>query len=90
MSYTRNNELFLAQSPWNPSGTNILNENWPFPIFMVDNEATINFLRESCFEKFNKPDPVSGAARDWPLCAIELLVNLLSSSDLCHVEFLVS
>jgi hypothetical protein len=42
---------------------------------MVDNEATIEFLRNGCFEKFNKPDPATNEARDWPLCAIELQVQ---------------
>ncbi len=72
---TKQHKFILFQEPWNPSGTNLLNENWPFPIFMVDNEETVNFLQK-CFNDFNKPDPDTNASRDWPLCAIELQVTI--------------
>ena len=75
------NTKFCFQEPWNPSGSNILNENWPFPIFMVDNNVTVNFLRYQCFENFNKPNETTNESRDWPLCAIELQVYNLS---LCY------
>ncbi len=87
------NLYVLSQEPWNPSGTNLLNENWPFPIFMVDNEETVNFLQK-CFNDFNKPDPDTNASRDWPLCAIELQVIITDisfqrSTTIINKEYLI-
>ena len=81
---TNKKSTFHFQEPWNPSGTNIFNENWPFPIFMVDNEVTIKFLREDCFENFNKPDETTKESRDWPLCAVELMVSRHCHN--CHIS----
>lgn len=69
------------KKPWNPSGSNILNENWPFPIFKTSNEETVQFILHDCYEKFNKPNETTNEARDWPLCAIELKSHMYLAVD---------
>lgn len=32
--------------PWNPYGTNILLENWSFPIFVIYNQTSINEIKD--------------------------------------------
>jgi len=69
-------------SPWNVGEeTGMLLENWPFPIVLLTNKDTINFLIDKCYKKFNSPaDKVS-----WPLCAVEIDANMLQSvnSETC-------
>ena len=76
------NNCVSNSSPWNVGeDTGILLENWPFPIVLLTNKDTINFLIDKCYKKFNSPaDKVS-----WPLCAVEIDANMLQSvnSETC-------
>ena len=76
------NNCVSNSSPWNVGeDTGILLENWPFPIVLLTNKDTINFLIDKCYKKFNSPaDKVS-----WPLCAVEVDANMLQSvnSETC-------
>ncbi len=61
---------------WNPAGSDILLEDWPFPIFYVASPEKVDFLLNDCYERFNNKEP-----RDWPLCAVELRAHMYSAVD---------
>ena len=63
--------------PWNAAGQNTLFENWPFPIVLLNNIDTINYLLDNCYQKFNVPIDTA----NWPLCAIEIDANMLQAVD---------
>ena len=65
--------------PWNPSGSDILHQDWSFPIFLVDKPEKMEDLRSKCYEEFNSP--INGEARDWPLCAVELKSHMIAAVD---------
>ncbi|XP_017031604.1 nicastrin isoform X2 [Drosophila kikkawai] len=54
---------------WNPWGTGLLHEDFPFPIFYIDDTDEIEKLMQ-CFEKFNNKDYKTHALRS--LCAVEV------------------
>ena len=68
-------------SPWNSAGEGMLLENWPFPIVLLNNNETVEFLIEKCYKKFNIP----AQNVDWPLCAVEIDANMRQSvnSETC-------
>ena len=68
-------------SPWNRAGEGMLLENWPFPIVLLNNNETVEFLIEKCYKKFNVP----AQNVDWPLCAVEIDANMRQSvnSETC-------
>ena len=68
-------------SPWNSAGEGMLLENWPFPIVLLNNNETVEFLIEKCYKKFNVP----AQNVDWPLCAVEIDANMRQSvnSETC-------
>ena len=67
------------KSEWNPFGTGILQEDWPFPMFLIDNSEKVDDLID-CFEKFNKPNE-DESPKTWPLCAAELKSHMISAVD---------
>lgn len=73
---------YCHRNPWNTEGTSLLYMNWNFPIFLVDNQTSINHIIE-CYENFN--EPVDGQARSWPLCYSQLKSNMFgtTSSEVC-------
>ncbi|XP_016914122.1 nicastrin isoform X2 [Apis cerana] len=56
-------------SPWNPSGSSLLMEDWPFPMFYTENQTLIEAIR-SCFLTHNAHDLKNQKYR--PLCALEM------------------
>lgn len=73
---------YCHKKPWNPDGTSLLYMNWNFPIFLVDNQTSINNVID-CYKGFN--EPVDGEARSWPLCYSELKSNMFgtTNSEVC-------
>lgn len=55
--------------PWNKYGTDILNQDLPFPVYYVDNDEDLGKMRD-CFVKFNNFSFELQHERS--LCAIEL------------------
>ena len=54
-------------------------EDWPFPIFLVDNQTMVHTLIHECYKKFNEPR--GEEPREWPLCAIELISHMIAAVD---------
>ncbi|XP_034489027.1 nicastrin [Drosophila innubila] len=69
-------------STWNPWGTGLLHEDFPFPIYYIADLDEINKL-ENCFEKFNNFDYESHAMRS--LCAVEVksFMSAAVNSEVC-------
>ncbi|XP_033325186.1 nicastrin [Megalopta genalis] len=65
-------------SPWNPYGSSLLLEDWPFPMFYIENETRIEEVK-SCFFKYNKHDLESQRQR--PLCALEMKSFMFAAVD---------
>ncbi|XP_076754651.1 nicastrin [Xylocopa sonorina] len=55
--------------PWNPSGSSLLMEDWPFPMFFTENQTLIEALK-LCFSKHNAHDLENQQYRS--LCALEM------------------
>lgn len=62
-------DITKPETTWNPFGTGLLHENFPFPIYYVSDDAEINKIVD-CFEQFNKDDPVNQHQRS--LCSIQI------------------
>lgn len=69
-------------SPWNPKGSSLLMEDWPFPMFFTENQTLIEAIK-SCFWKHNAHD----SEQQWhrPLCALEMKSFMFAAinSDSC-------
>lgn len=65
--------------PWNPNGTSLLYMSWDFPIFLVDNQTSIQNIKYY-FKHFNKPSD-DGEPRSWPLCCMELKSNMFGTTN---------
>ncbi len=77
----RQSSLYQDCPDWNQgSSSGIMLEDWPFPIFYIDNEKSVESLLHDCFGAFNEPSE-DGKARSWPLCAVELKSHMYSSQD---------
>ncbi|VVC32764.1 Hypothetical protein CINCED_3A001406 [Cinara cedri] len=63
--------------PWNPNGTNILLENWSFPIFIISDQNAIKEITD-CFYKYNLP---LNNQNDRSLCALELKSHMYAAVD---------
>nr|XP_022920439.1 nicastrin [Onthophagus taurus] len=63
------NQEKTCEVNWNRYGTNILNENFNFPIFLVTNNTELGNLKK-CFFKFNNVSIETHHAR--ALCSVEL------------------
>lgn len=67
---------------WNPPGTGLLLEDFPFPIYFVNDQDEIDKLRK-CFDKFNNFDLPDQRARS--LCSIEVdsVMSGAVNSEVC-------
>ena len=63
------------ESPWNPSGSGTMWENWGFPIFLVENSSFVENIHD-CYLTHNTKEP-----RSWPLCSLELSSNMYAAGD---------
>ncbi|XP_032683205.1 nicastrin isoform X2 [Odontomachus brunneus] len=55
--------------PWNPFGTALLMEDWPFPMFYTDNQTVLEAIK-TCFWAYNAHDLETQYQRS--LCALEM------------------
>ncbi|GAB0096673.1 Nicastrin [Sergentomyia squamirostris] len=71
-----------AENSWNPFGTGLLQEEFPFPIFLVDTEKEVAKIYD-CFEKFNKFNLDGQNMRS--LCSIEInsFMSAAVNSQVC-------
>lgn len=67
---------------WNPFGTGLLLENFPFPIYYVKDDADIRQIVE-CYHTFNKHDVENQHKRS--LCSVEIktFMSAAVSSEVC-------
>lgn len=67
---------------WNPFGTGLLHENFPFPIYFVKNESFVNQILE-CYTKFNSYDAANQHKRT--LCSVQINAFMSASvnSEVC-------
>ncbi|XP_058805891.1 nicastrin isoform X2 [Phymastichus coffea] len=61
---------------WNPYGSSLLLEDWPFPMFYTQDGDTLNKIRE-CYSKYNAHDREKQAERS--LCALEMKSFMLAA-----------
>ncbi|XP_011297726.1 nicastrin [Fopius arisanus] len=66
------------EKPWNPQGNNLLYEDWPFPMFYVENDTLLQEMR-TCYTKHNAHDRESQRSRS--LCALEMQSFMSSAVD---------
>lgn len=68
-----------SEQKWNREnpGLNMMFQNFPFPIFLIKDDDSIEKLR-NCSEKFNEPLDGSGkrVEKSWPLCSAELFAQM--------------
>ncbi|XP_031827543.1 nicastrin isoform X1 [Nomia melanderi] len=69
-------------SPWNPYGSSLLMDDWPFPMFYIENETRIEDIK-SCFWKHNAQNLETQHSR--PLCALEMKSFMFAAvnSEVC-------
>lgn len=70
------------ESLWNPFGTGLLHEHFPFPIYYVDQEKEITKLID-CFQKHNNFDLANQHQRS--LCSIQInaFMSAAVNSEVC-------
>ncbi|XP_063978988.1 nicastrin [Diachasmimorpha longicaudata] len=66
------------KKPWNPWGSNLLLEDWPFPMFYVQNDTLLQEIR-ACYMKHNAHDRDS--QRERSLCALEMQAFMSAAVD---------
>ncbi|KAM4880473.1 nicastrin isoform 2-T2 [Sylvia borin] len=66
-------------SLWNPGGSGISYEDFPFPIFLLEDANETQVIKE-CFRAHNVP-PGPGAAPQFPLCALQLQAHMHAAAS---------
>ncbi|XP_033222555.1 nicastrin [Belonocnema kinseyi] len=66
------------EKPWNPLGSALLMEDWPFPIFFLQNQTALGEIN-SCFLKHNAHDLDDQSQRS--LCALEMKSFMFAAVD---------
>ncbi|NXM22788.1 NICA protein, partial [Ploceus nigricollis] len=66
-------------SEWNPGGSGLSYEDFPFPIFLLQDANETQLIRE-CFRAHNVP-AAPGAAPQFPLCAMQLQAHMLAAAS---------
>ncbi|KAI5705556.1 hypothetical protein M8J75_016366 [Diaphorina citri] len=68
-----------STTPWNPYGTNIMNENWNFPIVIISDNIIIDSLVQ-CYKDHNTP--LSVQEDSWhPLCGLEMEMGMSGNTN---------
>ncbi|KAL1457641.1 hypothetical protein WDU94_007849, partial [Cyamophila willieti] len=68
-----------SANPWNPYGTNIMNENWNFPIVIISNDTVIDYLVK-CFKDNN--EDLAKQEDSWQsLCGIEMQMGMSGNTN---------
>uniref|UniRef100_A0A8C3Y5S3 Nicastrin n=1 Tax=Catharus ustulatus TaxID=91951 RepID=A0A8C3Y5S3_CATUS len=66
-------------SVWNPLGSGVSYEDFPFPIFLLQDANETETIKE-CFRAHNVP-AVPGAAPQFPLCAMQLQSHMHAAAS---------
>uniref|UniRef100_A0A8C5IQS8 Nicastrin n=1 Tax=Junco hyemalis TaxID=40217 RepID=A0A8C5IQS8_JUNHY len=66
-------------SQWNPSGSGLSYEDFPFPIFLLQ-DANETELIKDCYRAHNVPGP-GAAAPPFPLCALQLQSHMHAAAS---------
>ncbi|XP_041324556.1 nicastrin [Pyrgilauda ruficollis] len=66
-------------SQWNPGGSGLSHEDFPFPIFLLQDANETQLIKE-CFRAHNVPRG-PGAAPQFPLCAMQLLAHMHAAAS---------
>lgn len=71
-----------AKNSWNPFGTNLMNEDFSFPIFYVSEVEEVEKL-VNCYQKYNSFDMLNQHERS--LCSVQIntLMSAAGSSETC-------
>ncbi|KAI0213352.1 hypothetical protein LSAT2_001622 [Lamellibrachia satsuma] len=64
---------------WNEHGSGLMFEDFNIPIVKLQNGSDVDFIKK-CYRDFNEPS-ASGAARSYPLCAMQLKVAMDAAKD---------
>lgn len=75
-------DINKADGAWNPYGTGLLHENFPFPIYFVKDETVVHQILE-CYRKFNSFDTANQHKRT--LCSIQInaFMSAAVNSEVC-------
>ncbi|XP_058716228.1 nicastrin [Poecile atricapillus] len=66
-------------SLWNPGGSGLAFEDFPFPIFLLEDANETRLIKE-CFLAHNVPG-AGGAAPPFPLCALQLQAHMHAAAS---------
>ncbi|XP_039571231.1 nicastrin [Passer montanus] len=66
-------------SEWNPGGSGLSYEDFPFPIFLLQDANETQLIKE-CFRAHNVPR-APGAAPQFPLCAMQLQAHMHAAAS---------
>ncbi|XP_060599987.1 nicastrin-like isoform X2 [Ruditapes philippinarum] len=69
-----------SKNQWNSVGEGLMFQDIGIPIFVLKEESDVDFIIEKCYKKFNAPS-VSGVAREYPLCAVQLKDRMDGAKD---------
>lgn len=75
-------DINRAEGSWNPYGTGLMQENFPFPIYFVKNDTIVHQILD-CHTKFNNFNLVNQHHR--ALCSVEIsaFMSAAVSSEVC-------
>ncbi|NXH47212.1 NICA protein, partial [Dicaeum eximium] len=68
-----------AGSVWNPGGSGVSYEDFPFPIFLLQDANETELIKE-CFRAHNVPR-IPGSPPEFPLCAMQLLAHMHAAAS---------
>ncbi|KAL8588743.1 hypothetical protein ACOMHN_042085 [Nucella lapillus] len=66
---------------WNPAGGGLFFHNLNIPIFSITSQKDADAILNKCWKEFNQPATVDGAARPFPLCAMQLVSAMTAAGD---------
>ncbi|XP_074385845.1 nicastrin isoform X2 [Zonotrichia albicollis] len=66
-------------SQWNPGGSGLSFEDFPFPIFLLQDANETQLIKE-CYRAHNVPGP-GAAAPPFPLCALQLQAHMHAAAS---------
>lgn len=75
-------DINSAKDAWNPYGTGLMHENFPFPIYFVKTESVVHQILD-CYTKFNSFDTANQHKRT--LCSIQInaFMSAAVNSEVC-------
>lgn len=75
-------DINKEEGAWNPYGTGLLHENFPFPIYFVKNESIVHEIL-NCYTKFNSFDTANQHKRT--LCSVQInaFMSAAVNSEVC-------